>query len=84
MLTRNLPLLQVDTAYLATDLVRFEYSHRSLIHESEQKSILRVHLKNGATLDLPATDDQMKDLATMLAEAFGPTVIEHLRAKHWI
>lgn len=84
MKLRNLPPLQVETAYLATDFQRFEYEHHSRNHAHAGKSILRVHLKNGTTLDLPATDEQLKDLATSLAEAFGPTVIEFLKARSWI
>lgn len=84
MSKRNLPPLEVGSAYQATDFERFEYLHHSLIPQSEQKSIFRLHLKNGTTIDLPATDEQLKHLAIVLSEAFGTDVIAHLKNRGWV
>lgn len=80
----NLPPLQVGRAYQATDFNGFEYRHHSTIPQSEQKSIFRIHLSNGTTIDLPATDEQLKHLAIVLTEAFGPHVIAHLKSRGWV
>jgi hypothetical protein len=77
---RNLPLLEVGKAYVAADFERFEYSGSVL---TGSKAILRLHLKNGTTIDLPTSDEELKHLATTLCEAFGPHVIEHLKSRGW-
>lgn len=76
MTQRNLPPLEVDTAYRIQGFESFDYDH---LFQSEGKAILRLRLKNRTTLELPATDDQLKLLAVLLAEAFGPHVIAHLK-----
>jgi len=52
MKSKNLPPLEVETAYLATDFERFEYSGAQL-QPPGSKAILRLHLSNGTTIDLP-------------------------------
>lgn len=64
----SLPLLEVGRAYLATDFESFEYSDKRL---NGKQSILRLHLKNGTSIDLPVTDDQLKHLLAALIGAFG-------------
>ena len=78
---RNLPPLEVGTAYEAADFQRFEYFGAKLRAEG---AILRLHLKNGTTLDLPASESELQNLAIALAEAFPPVVIGHLKARGWV
>lgn len=77
---KNLPPLQVETAYEAADFERCEYCGAML---TGSKAILRLHLKNGTTIDLPANDDELKRLTLVLCEAFGPAVIAHLKKRGW-
>jgi len=79
--TRNLPPLEVGRAYEAADFERFELV-RGVPPGS--KAILRLHLKNATTVDLPATDDELRRLALVLSAAFGTDVAAHLRALGWI
>jgi hypothetical protein len=76
-----LPPLLAGTAYEAADFERFDYCGSIL---TGSKAILRLHLKNGTIIDLPASDDELKRLAIMLSEAFGPHVIAHLKKRGWI
>lgn len=81
MSRRNLPPLEVGTAYVAADFERFEFA-KDVIHGS--KAILRLHLKNGTTIDLPTDDDALKHLLRMLCDAYGPAAVEHLcDVRHW-
>jgi len=48
------------------------------------EAILRLHLKNGTTVDLPTTDAELKRLAVLLSDAFPPDVIAHLKSRNWI
>ena len=79
MSRKNLPPLGVGTAYVAADFERFEYVGSKLTGST---AILRLHLKNGTTIDLPASDDALKTLLVNLCDAFGPT--DHLvDARGW-
>jgi hypothetical protein len=78
---KALPPLEVGRAYLATDFESFEYAGSML---TGSKAILRLHLKNGTTIDLPASDDELKRLLVLLCEAFGPHAIAHLKMRKWI
>ena len=78
---KPLPLLAVGTNYEASDFERFEYFGARL---NGSKAILRLHLKNGTTIDLPSSDDQLKHLLVLLCEAFGPDAIAHLKGRGWI
>jgi hypothetical protein len=78
---KALPPLEVGRAYVAADFERFEYCGSML---TGSKAILRLHLKNGTTIDLPASDDELKRLLIVLCEAFGPVVVEHLKKRGWI
>ena len=68
-----LPPLQVGKAYEATDFESFEYVLGAL---TGSKAILRLHLKNGTSIDLPATDDALRHLLVMLCDAFPPKALE--------
>lgn len=81
MSVKKLPVLEVGQAYEAADFERFEYSHSSL---SGGPTILRLHLKNGTTIDLPASDDALRHLLVMLCEAFGSAAVEHLKMRGWV
>lgn len=67
--------------YEAEDFETFEYFGDVL---TGSKAILRLHMKNGTKVDLPATNDELQRLAVVLTEAFGPVVIEHLKMRGWI
>jgi hypothetical protein len=75
MSRKPLPPLEVGQAYVAADFVRFEYFGAKLTGSA---AILRLHLKNGTTIDLPASDEALKHLLVMLCDAFPPHAIEFL------
>jgi hypothetical protein len=77
---KNLPPLGVAQAYLAADFERFEYSGAAL---TGSKAILRLHLKNGTTIDLPASDDALKHLAVILAAAFPEPTLKYFVSNGW-
>jgi hypothetical protein len=81
MKKRSLPPLQVGKAYEATDFERFDYFGSKL---TGSKAILRLHLKNATTIDLPTSDDELRHLLVILCEAFGPTAVEHLKMRGWV
>lgn len=64
---KSLPPLEVGTAYLAQDFESFEYFGARLTGSA---AILRLHLKNATTIDLPATDDELRVLRDVLNAAF--------------
>ena len=76
-----LPPLAVETNYAAVDFERFEYFGAVL---PGVKAILRLHLKNGTTIDLAASDDELRNLLVMLCEAFPPTAVQHVKARGWV
>ena len=73
-------LLEAGLAYRAGDFESFEYSSKRL---NGQETILRLHMKNGTILDLPATDDSLKYLAANLAAAFPEHVLQYFFANGW-
>jgi hypothetical protein len=81
MSVRNLPPLEARTPYQATDFESFEYFGAGL---TGSKAILRLHLKNETTIDLPTTDDELRHLLVILCEAFGSDAIAHLKSRGWI
>lgn len=78
---KNLPPLEVGQAYRAKDFERFEYVGSAL---TGQTAILRLHLSNKTTIDLPASDDELRRLLFVLCDAFGSDAISHLRSRGWI
>ncbi len=78
---RNLPPLEVGTAYVATDFEMFEYCGAML---TGSKAILRLHLKNATTIDLPCTDEQLHQLLCVLCDAFGKVAVAHLKERRWV
>lgn len=78
---KNLPPLQVGTAYEAADFQKFEYCGAMLTGST---AILRLHLRNGTTIDLPASDDELRRLLVVLCEAFGPVAVAHLKKRGWV
>lgn len=81
MSLKNLPPLEVGQAYQAQEFRSFEYKGFA---PNENKAILRLHLSNATTIDLPTTDEKLKDLLVMLVDAYGPVAIDHLRSRNWI
>lgn len=63
---KNLPPLEVGQAYRAQDFEYFEYDH---LFQGAGKAILRLHLANKTTIDIPATDEQLKYLRNVLNAA---------------
>ena len=78
---KDLPSLDTGTAYTATDFEAFEYSGAVL---TGSNAILRLHLKNGTTIDLPASDEELQHLLMMLCDAFASKAIEFLKIRKWI
>ena len=78
---RMLPPLEVGQAYEAADFESFEYSGAKLTGST---AILRLHLKNGATIDLPTTDGELRRLMYMLCDAFPPAAVELFRERGWV
>lgn len=83
MAKQALPPLKVGGAYLATEFERFDYVGAKLMPPGEL-ALLRLHLKNGTTIDLPVRDEELLRLAHVLAEAFPQEIIGNFRAKNWI
>jgi hypothetical protein len=77
---RNLPPLQVGTAYAAVDFEYFEYSGSTL---TGSKAILRLHLKNETTIDLPVSDAELQRLLSLLIDAFPQKALEIVRSRAW-
>jgi hypothetical protein len=77
-----LPPLEVGTPYLVADYESVEFWAPRLTGQST--AILRVHLKNGTTLDLPTSETDLQHLMAMLIEAYGTKAIEHLKSRRWI
>ena len=77
---KPLPPLEVGSKYLAADFERYEYFGSML---TGSKAIIRLHLKNGTTIDLPSTDNEFKHLLVMLCEAFPQHAIEHAQLRKW-
>jgi hypothetical protein len=73
---KPLPPLAIETNYEAADFDHFEYFGAKL---TGSKAILRLHLKNGTTIDLPSSDDALKHLLVLLIEAFGPHLVKLLK-----
>jgi hypothetical protein len=78
---KNLPPLAVGQAYQAADFESFDYAGSKL---TGSKAILRLHLKNKTTIDLPTTNDELHVLLRLLCDAFGPVAIAHLKNRKWI
>lgn len=81
MRPRNLPPLEVGRAYVAADFQSFEYLSAKLTGST---AILRLHLSNGTTVDLPASDDELRRLMAMLCDAFPREAADLFRQRGWI
>ena len=78
---RTLPPLEVGQAYHAADFERFEYFGATLTGST---AILRLHLKNGTTIDLPASDDELRLLMHSLCAAFPEDAVKVFRDRGWV
>ena len=83
MTKKHLPPLEVGQAYVATDFETFEYRGSALLPAGE-KAVLRLHLANGTTIDLPAADDELLRLAHVLAAAFPQQVLSVFKKNGWV
>ncbi len=84
MRIRHLPPLSTDTAYQANDFEWIEYSPRSRLGKDAQKSIFRLQLTNGTTIDLPITEEEAKRFVLQMVDTYGNDVIAHLKSRRWI
>ena len=83
MAKKNLPPLEVGKAYIAAEFDHFEYVGSKLM-PSEQPTILRLHLRNGTTIDLPVRDSELRRLALVMAAAFPQEIIDDFSSKGWV
>jgi hypothetical protein len=80
-MVKPLPPLEVGQAYFAQDFRRFEYLGERL---TGQTTVLRLHLKNGTTIDIPAGDEELRRLMLALCDAFPPAAVELFRKRGWV
>ena len=69
---KDLPRLEPGQAYRASDFEYFEHS---------QTAIIRLHLKNMTTIDIPASDSELKRLLTYLIEVFGEHAVSYVKQR---
>jgi hypothetical protein len=81
MQAKNLPPLEVGQAYTAQDFESFEYSGTVL---TGGKAILRLHLANRTTIDIPATNDELRRLMYLLCDAFPGEAVKLFRQRNWV
>ena len=81
MSLKPLPVLEVGQAYSAVDFDRFQYSSA---RGPEGSAALLLHLSNGTTIHLPASDQELARLMRVLVEAYPEAAIAHLKARNWI
>lgn len=82
---RNLPPLEVGTAYQAQDFEGFEFEARKL-HRAltgEDRAILRLHLSNATKLDIPAKDEDLLYLLRMLILAHPKETLDFVKTQPW-
>lgn len=81
MREKPLPPLATDTAYRVEDFQRFEYFGAAL---TGSEAILRLHLTNGTTLDLPTTETELRHLLLALCDAMPEAAANHLKMRGWL
>ena len=81
MQVKNLPPLEVGQAYTAQDFQRFEYYGAAL---TGQSAILRLHLANGTTIDIPTTDEELRRLMFVLCDVLPAAAIGLFRKRGWV
>lgn len=64
---KNLPPLAIGQAYRATEFERFDFAGSALTGSG---AILRLQMSNGTTIDLPTSDDELRRLRNILAQAY--------------
>ena len=72
---KRLPPLAVGQAYVAEDVETFGYLGAKLTGSAP---ILRLHLKNATTIDLPTTNERLRQLMHVLCDAFPKAAVEHV------
>jgi hypothetical protein len=77
---KPLPPLLTDTAYRAQEFQSFEYEGRLL---NGNEPILRLHLANSTTIDLPTTDEELQRLCAVLIHAYGQHAIDVIKDAGW-
>lgn len=77
---KPLPPLATETNYTAADFQSFEFFGPGLFGEV---ATLRLHLKNGTTIDLPASGDALEYLRFVLCEAFPAATAAQVKMRGW-
>ena len=83
MAKKNLPPLEVGKAYIAAEFDHFEYVSSKLV-PSGQSAILRLHMRNGTTIDFPVRDSELRRFALVMASAFPKEIIDYFSSKGWV
>lgn len=78
---KNQLSLAAGSAYRAQDFGYFEYDH---VFQNPENVALRLHMKNMATLEIPASDEQLKRLMYALMSGFRPEAVAFLKKNSWI
>jgi hypothetical protein len=81
---KRMPPLEVGCSYELSNFDYFDYTHAQVRGESgrgEPRSVLRLHLQNGTTIELPLDARQRNHLARLMAEACVDVVIDHLKSR---
>lgn len=88
MTRKNLPPLEVGTAYQVADFEGFEYSGPSLAKlipgVPAGTAILHLHLKNKTTLEIPAAPSDLQFLMRNLMAAYPKEAIAFAKDQKWI
>lgn len=79
MTHKNLPPLEVGATYRVADFAKFEWWSGRLTGEAT--ATLRLHLKNGTILEIPATEEELQYLQHNLNEAFPKRAVEYAKTR---
>jgi hypothetical protein len=80
VLNERKPLLPLatETNYLAAEFEYLEYFGSQL---TGSEAILRLNLKNGTTIDVPCSDNQLQHLMISLCESFPERAVSYVRGR---
>lgn len=78
---KNLLTLAAGSASRAQDFEYFEYDH---VFRNADNVMLRLHMRNQATLEIPANDQQLIRLMYALMSGFRPEAVAFLKKNSWI
>lgn len=80
---KTLPPLEAGKVYRVADFEYLSFAARSLWRQEtgEDAAILRLLLKNSTTLEIPLSDEALKDHLRLLCEAFPSEAIAYVRER---